>query len=189
MYLSILIEKNVHVLSQRNKFSDGEKIALLHDALQECLNSEQRIIIDIKETRTDVVQVVLDAYKKYPKLFERGIVSSFNPIIVYMVHVEILFKHYYIIYMPKKISLNCEFILNFTFRFGRKSHVLSRVLLGGRIIFRDYHMLAWKRPARHDFVIRLSIWQLASWRFCMSGHYLASFIILLAFLLYYCTRT
>ncbi|CAL1676833.1 unnamed protein product [Lasius platythorax] len=69
----------------RNKFSDGEKIALLHDALQECLNSEQRIIIDIKETRTDIVQVVLDAYKKYPKLFERGIVSSFNPIIVYMI--------------------------------------------------------------------------------------------------------
>lgn len=69
----------------RNKFSEGERIALLDDALQECLNSEQRVIIDIKETRTDVVQVVLDAYKKYPKLFERGVVSSFNPIIVYMI--------------------------------------------------------------------------------------------------------
>lgn len=87
--------KKIYILSQRNKFSEGERIALLDDALQECLNSEQRVIIDIKETRTDVVQVVLDAYKKYPKLFERGVVSSFNPIIVYMVHVEILyiFKH------------------------------------------------------------------------------------------------
>lgn len=72
---------------QRNKFSEGERIALLHDALQECLDSEQRIIIDVKETRLDVVQVVLDAYEKYPKLFQRGVVSSFNPIVVYMVHV------------------------------------------------------------------------------------------------------
>ncbi|XP_012221778.1 glycerophosphodiester phosphodiesterase 1 [Linepithema humile] len=69
----------------RNKFSDGEKIALLHNVLEECLNSEQRIIIDIKETRTDVVQIVLDTFTKYPKLFQRGIVSSFNPIIVYMI--------------------------------------------------------------------------------------------------------
>lgn len=69
----------------RDKFCNGEKIALLHDALQECLDNEQRIIIDIKETRTDIVQTILDAYKKYPKLFQRGIVSSFNPIVVYMI--------------------------------------------------------------------------------------------------------
>ncbi|XP_020297924.1 glycerophosphodiester phosphodiesterase 1 isoform X2 [Pseudomyrmex gracilis] len=69
----------------RNKFSNSESIALFHDALQECLNNEQRVIIDIKETRIDVVQVVLDAYEKYPKLFQRCIVSSFNPIIVYMI--------------------------------------------------------------------------------------------------------
>ncbi|XP_012525073.1 glycerophosphodiester phosphodiesterase 1 [Monomorium pharaonis] len=69
----------------KNKFSEGERIALLHDALQECLDREQRVIIDIKETRLDVVQVVLDAYEKYPKLFQRGVVSSFNPIVVYMI--------------------------------------------------------------------------------------------------------
>ncbi|EFN63344.1 Glycerophosphodiester phosphodiesterase 1 [Camponotus floridanus] len=69
----------------RDKFSDGERIALLEDALQECLNSEQRIIIDIKEARMDIVQIILDMYKKYPKLFERGLVSSFNPIIIYMI--------------------------------------------------------------------------------------------------------
>ncbi|XP_011871869.1 PREDICTED: glycerophosphodiester phosphodiesterase 1 [Vollenhovia emeryi] len=69
----------------KNKFSEGEKIALLHDALQECLDSEQRVIIDVKETRLDVVQIVLDAYEKFPKLFQRGVVSSFNPIVVYMI--------------------------------------------------------------------------------------------------------
>lgn len=69
----------------KNKFSDGEKIALLNDVLEECLNSEQRIIIDIKETRTDVVQIVLDTFEKYPKLFQRGVVSSFNPIVIYMI--------------------------------------------------------------------------------------------------------
>lgn len=77
----------------RDKFSDGERIALLDDALQECLNTEQRVIIDIKETRMEVVQIVLDMYKKYPKLFERGLVSSFNPIIIYMVCGKILFNH------------------------------------------------------------------------------------------------
>lgn len=82
-----------YIFYHRDKFSNGERIALLEDALQECLNSEQRIIIDIKETRMDVVQIVLDMYKKYPKLLERGLVSSFNPIIIYMVHMEILFKH------------------------------------------------------------------------------------------------
>ncbi|XP_032666354.1 glycerophosphodiester phosphodiesterase 1 [Odontomachus brunneus] len=69
----------------RNKFSDGEKIPLLHDALQQCLDNELRVIIDIKETKTDVVQVVLDVYKKYPKLFKRGFVTCFNPIILYMI--------------------------------------------------------------------------------------------------------
>lgn len=69
----------------RDKFANGEKIALFHDAIKECLQNEQRIIIDIKETGTDIIQVVLDVYKKYPKLFKRAIVSSFNPIIVYMI--------------------------------------------------------------------------------------------------------
>lgn len=69
----------------KNKFSESERIALLHDVLPECLANEQRVIIDIKETRLDVVQVVLDAYEKYPKLFQRCVVSSFNPIVVYMI--------------------------------------------------------------------------------------------------------
>lgn len=69
----------------RNKFTGGEKIALFYDVLEECMHNEQRIIIDIKEKRMEVVQIVLDAFKKYPKLYRRAVVSSFNPIVVYMI--------------------------------------------------------------------------------------------------------
>nr|XP_050846885.1 glycerophosphodiester phosphodiesterase 1 [Vespula vulgaris] len=69
----------------RNKFPKGEKIALFKDALELCLNNDQHIIIDIKEKRLDVIQVVLDAYKENPNLFKKAIVSSFNPMIVYLI--------------------------------------------------------------------------------------------------------
>ncbi|XP_068967746.1 glycerophosphodiester phosphodiesterase 1 isoform X1 [Bombus flavifrons] len=69
----------------KDKFIEGEKIPLLCEAVETCLSNEQRIIIDIKESRMEIVQVILDTYKKYPKLYQRAIVSSFNPIIVYMI--------------------------------------------------------------------------------------------------------
>ncbi|KOC70738.1 Glycerophosphodiester phosphodiesterase 1 [Habropoda laboriosa] len=69
----------------KDKFIEGEKIPLFHEVLETCLSNEQRVIIDIKETRMEIVQIILDAYKKYPKLFQRAIVSSFNPIVVYMI--------------------------------------------------------------------------------------------------------
>lgn len=69
----------------RDKFVEGEKIPLFYEALETCLSNEQRIIIDIKESRMEIVQIILDAYKQYPKLFQRAVVSSFNPIVVYMV--------------------------------------------------------------------------------------------------------
>ncbi|OAD60501.1 Glycerophosphodiester phosphodiesterase 1 [Eufriesea mexicana] len=68
-----------------DKFIEGEKIPLLYEALETCLSNEQRIIIDIKESRMEIVQVILDAYKQYPKLFQRAVVSSFNPIVIYMI--------------------------------------------------------------------------------------------------------
>ena len=69
----------------KDKFVNGEKISLFYDVIETCLNNEQRIIIDIKEKRTEVVQIILDAYKRYPMLFKKAVVSSFNPIIVYMI--------------------------------------------------------------------------------------------------------
>ncbi|XP_076246664.1 glycerophosphodiester phosphodiesterase 1 [Calliopsis andreniformis] len=69
----------------KDKFTGGATIALFHDVLELCLNNEQRIIIDIKETKTEIVQIMIDAYKKFPKLYKKAVVSSFNPIIVYLI--------------------------------------------------------------------------------------------------------
>ncbi|XP_015610352.1 glycerophosphodiester phosphodiesterase 1 [Cephus cinctus] len=69
----------------RDKFRSGEKIALLEDVLEECIKNDQRIFMDIKEKSLDIVQIILNMYKKYPKLFERAIVTSFNPIVIYMI--------------------------------------------------------------------------------------------------------
>ncbi|XP_076280907.1 glycerophosphodiester phosphodiesterase 1 isoform X2 [Lasioglossum baleicum] len=69
----------------KDKFAECENIPLLEHVLNTCLQQDQRIIIDVKETRLEVVQTILDAYNMYPKLYERGIVSSFNPIVIYMV--------------------------------------------------------------------------------------------------------
>lgn len=124
------------LLCQRNKFSNGERIPLLHDALQQCLDNELRVIIDIKETRTDVVQVVLDAYKKYPKLFQRGFVTSFNPIILYMVCAV-----GQLIINISKANVKIYFFAN-AYRSGRKSHVSWQVSAGGRIISREHRTLA-----------------------------------------------
>lgn len=175
-----LLFKKKWLFCQRDKFFDGERIALLHDALEECLDGEQRIIIDIKETRLDIVQVILDTYKKYPKLLNRSVVSSFNPIIVYMVCIE----HWLIIYMPI-----CKYISNFIFRLGRKSRVLSRVLLGDHIFSRERRTSVWKHSVRYAIIICLSIWQLVSWRLCTNGCYHALSIISLAFPLCCCIRT
>ncbi|XP_066597085.1 glycerophosphodiester phosphodiesterase 1 [Prorops nasuta] len=69
----------------KSKFEDGEKILQLHEAVEECLKNEQRIILDIKETCTEMVQIILDTFKKYPKLYERAVVSSFYPTVIYMI--------------------------------------------------------------------------------------------------------
>lgn len=150
--------------------------------LQECLDNEQRIIIDIKEPRLDVVQIVLDAYKKYPKLFQRGVVSSFNPIVVYMVCKMSINGLNYNIYIDYK------YLLNFTFRLERKTHVSSRVSLGGHIFSRDRRMPVWKHPARPGIIIRSNIWQLAFWRFYTSGYYRALSTMSSVFPLCCCTR-
>lgn len=69
----------------RDKFADGERIALFEDALNVCLNNEQRIFIDVKATGNEIVSVILDAFKKHPKLYHRAVVSSFNPITIYTI--------------------------------------------------------------------------------------------------------
>ncbi|XP_017876714.1 glycerophosphodiester phosphodiesterase 1 [Ceratina calcarata] len=69
----------------KDKFDEIENIPILWDVLEMCLSNDQRIFIDVKESGEDVIQVILDAYKKYPKLYERGVISSFNPLVVYKI--------------------------------------------------------------------------------------------------------
>ena len=64
----------------------GETIALFEDVVQEALENGQRLFIDIKATGNEIVKVILDTYKKYPELYEKAIVFSFNPITIYMVN-------------------------------------------------------------------------------------------------------
>lgn len=71
----------------REKFNGVERIARFDDVLDECLRNGQHIFIDIKEKSLEIVDVILDAYKKHPELFERAVVSSFHPILIYMVMV------------------------------------------------------------------------------------------------------
>lgn len=69
----------------REKFVGGEKIALLEDVLTECIRNDQRMFIDIKEKSLEIVQVILDAYKKHPSLLKRAVVTSFNPVVIYLI--------------------------------------------------------------------------------------------------------
>lgn len=43
------------------------------------------MFIDIKEKSLEIVDVVLEAYKKHPSLFKRAVITSFNPVVIYLV--------------------------------------------------------------------------------------------------------
>ncbi|XP_031779201.1 glycerophosphodiester phosphodiesterase 1 isoform X2 [Nasonia vitripennis] len=64
---------------------NGERIALFENVLQETLQNGQRMFIDIKAKGNEVVKVVLDAFKKHPELYEKAVISSFNPVTIYMI--------------------------------------------------------------------------------------------------------
>lgn len=61
----------------------GTKIALFDDVIQKVLEYDMRIFIDIKDDRPEIINIILEAFKKHPKLYKRTIVSSFNFWIVY----------------------------------------------------------------------------------------------------------
>ncbi|XP_058807567.1 glycerophosphodiester phosphodiesterase 1 isoform X2 [Phymastichus coffea] len=65
--------------------NESEKIALFEEVLVETLKRSQRMFIDIKATGNEVVEVVLDAYKRHPQLYEKAVITSFNPITIYMI--------------------------------------------------------------------------------------------------------
>ncbi|XP_012271637.1 glycerophosphodiester phosphodiesterase 1 [Orussus abietinus] len=69
----------------RDKFGSSERILLLDDAIGICLQNGQHIIMDLKEKGPVMVQTILDFFSKYPELLRRAVVSSFDPIVVYMI--------------------------------------------------------------------------------------------------------
>lgn len=69
----------------RNKFMNGAKIALFDEAIKECLENGQRMFIDIKEKDLAIVQIIVNAFNSNPELFRKAVVSSFNPLVIYMI--------------------------------------------------------------------------------------------------------
>ncbi|KAK0182777.1 hypothetical protein PV327_000878 [Microctonus hyperodae] len=69
----------------KEKFMGTETIALFNDAIEFCLKNELHLFIDIKDSNIEIVQVILDAYKKYPDLYKYAAITSFYPIIIYMI--------------------------------------------------------------------------------------------------------
>ncbi|KAK9502884.1 hypothetical protein O3M35_011571 [Rhynocoris fuscipes] len=63
----------------------GSHIPLFEDIIKKCMEYDLRIIIDVKDERLEVAQVIVRAYEKYPKLYKRALVSSFNGLIIYQV--------------------------------------------------------------------------------------------------------
>ncbi|XP_011309981.1 glycerophosphodiester phosphodiesterase 1 [Fopius arisanus] len=69
----------------KEKFNGGERIALFSDTIEQCLSHDLRVFIDIKETSLDIVPVVLDAYQRHPELYKKAVVTSFHPLVIYMI--------------------------------------------------------------------------------------------------------
>lgn len=73
----------------RERFKE-EKIALFEDVIKDCLKYGQHMFIDIKGSGNEMVKVILNTYKKYPDLYEKAAISSFNPITIYMVNIFLI---------------------------------------------------------------------------------------------------
>ncbi|XP_049959353.1 glycerophosphodiester phosphodiesterase 1 [Schistocerca serialis cubense] len=79
--------KNLDI-SSKHPFSDrykGERIALLDEAIQECIKLGLRVFLDLKGDDLKLVPVVLDAFDKNSRLYKTAVVSSFNPYLIYMI--------------------------------------------------------------------------------------------------------
>ncbi|XP_011504543.1 PREDICTED: glycerophosphodiester phosphodiesterase 1 [Ceratosolen solmsi marchali] len=66
-------------------FPEGAKIALFDEVLKEFLQNDKRMFIDIKVHTNEIIETVLNAFKKHPQLYEKAVISTFNPITVYTI--------------------------------------------------------------------------------------------------------
>ncbi|XP_034934985.1 glycerophosphodiester phosphodiesterase 1 isoform X2 [Chelonus insularis] len=69
----------------KEKFEKTETILHFNEAIEQCLNLNLHLFIDIKDPSLEIANIIIDAYKKNPKLYEKAIVTSFHPFIVYLI--------------------------------------------------------------------------------------------------------
>ncbi|XP_077293728.1 glycerophosphodiester phosphodiesterase 1 isoform X2 [Arctopsyche grandis] len=60
-------------------------LCLLEDALEFFSTNKVKMIIDVKEMDTRIYTAVVDAFVKYPEMYDTTIVTSFNPVIMYKI--------------------------------------------------------------------------------------------------------
>lgn len=71
-----------HPFHERFKESN---IPLFDDVIQKIIQYDMRIFIDIKDDRPEITNIILQTFKKYPVLYRRAAVSSFNFWIIYAI--------------------------------------------------------------------------------------------------------
>ncbi|XP_044258478.1 glycerophosphodiester phosphodiesterase 1 [Tribolium madens] len=60
-------------------------IPTLEQTVTQLLASGQRMFIDIKDNNRKFVKIIHDLFDRYPDLYSRAVVSSFNPILIYLI--------------------------------------------------------------------------------------------------------
>ncbi|KAJ9591832.1 hypothetical protein L9F63_001649, partial [Diploptera punctata] len=68
----------------RHKFH-GERIPLLEDVVKECLHLGLRMIIDLKGDDFRLIQVIRNLYKNHKEMYSRAVITSFNPLLIYLI--------------------------------------------------------------------------------------------------------
>ncbi|XP_066992120.2 glycerophosphodiester phosphodiesterase 1 [Anabrus simplex] len=68
----------------RDKFGQ-ERVARFEDAIKECLKLDMRMFLDLKGDNMKLVSVILEAFEKHEALYRRAVVSSFNPLLIYLI--------------------------------------------------------------------------------------------------------
>ncbi|XP_014257446.1 glycerophosphodiester phosphodiesterase 1 [Cimex lectularius] len=76
-------ELNVSVYHHFREQFPNTFIPTLNDVIKKCIDNDMRMIIDIKEDRFEIVDIILQLFSKYPVLYKRAVVSSFNPWIIF----------------------------------------------------------------------------------------------------------
>ncbi|PSN53858.1 hypothetical protein C0J52_09955 [Blattella germanica] len=61
------------------------KIPLLDDVVKECLELGLRMFMDLKGDDLGMAAVIHDLYKKHKELYNRAVVSTFNPVLLYLI--------------------------------------------------------------------------------------------------------